>query len=146
VFSETGVPVAISGSPNWMTLPTLVPNGRRSPRTGKLSLSASISQREAADDQFRARMSRARSRLAAEMSGDHQNCVARLRLARGLSQQRLAELCGLTQPHLAKIEAGRLSIQFATAVRLAEALQVMVDDLRPLVEADRNPIAKGTAL
>jgi transcriptional regulator with XRE-family HTH domain len=85
-------------------------------------------------------MARARARLSAEMAGDHQNCVARMRLARGLSQQRLAEMSGLTQPHLAKIESGRLSIQFATAVRLAEALGISVDDLRPLVEENR-PVA-----
>lgn len=130
----------------WLTFPTLVPNGRRSPRTGRLSIAASVAQREAADDRFRDRMSRARVRLAAEIENDNQNCVARLRLARGLSQQRLAELCGLTQPHLAKIESGRLSIQFSTAVRLAESLGVAVDELRPLVASDNNPVVKGAPL
>lgn len=138
--------MAISGSSGWLTLPTLVPGSRRSPRTGRLPLNASIAQREAADDQFRERMARARARLATEMADDQQNCVARMRLARGLSQHRLAEMSGLTQPHLAKIESGRLSIQFVTAVRLAEALGISVDDLRPLVQENGAITAKGRAV
>lgn len=140
---EADVPTAISSSPTWITFPTLTPDARRSPRTGRLPLGTAIAQREAADGQFRERMSRARTRLAAELANDHQNCVARMRLARGLSQQRLAELASITQPHLAKIESGRLSIQFATAVRLAQALNVTVDELRPLVENVPIAIVEG---
>src|ERR1700742_1357816 len=139
-------PVAISSPPAWITISTLTPGSRRSPRTGRLPLGAAIAQREAADEQFRQRMSRARVRLAAEMQDDNQNCVARMRLSRGLSQQRLAELSGITQPHLAKIESGRLSIQFATAVRLADALGVSVDDLKPLVQAGPGLTAQGASI
>lgn len=111
-----------------------MPGAKRSPRTGRLPFGASLAQREAADADFRGRMTNARQRLAGDLGQDEKTCIARLRLQRGLSQQRLAVLSGLSQPHLAKIEAGKLSIQLATAVRLADALGVSLDELRPLGE------------
>ncbi|MBU9598149.1 helix-turn-helix transcriptional regulator [Burkholderia multivorans] len=126
-------PVAMTSS-TWLCQGTLVPEAKRSPRTGRLPFGASLAQREAADADFRGRMASSRQRLAGDLSQDERSCIARLRLQRGLSQQRLAVLSGLSQPHLAKIEAGKLSIQLATAVRLADALGVSLDELRPLVE------------
>ncbi|WP_420816130.1 helix-turn-helix domain-containing protein [Paraburkholderia phosphatilytica] len=144
-YPRQGEPLAISGGATWLSVATLTPAVRRSPRTGKLPYGASLAQVEGADPAMRDRMHAARRRLAPELGNDVRNCVARLRLERGLSQQRLAELSGLTQPHLAKIEGGKLSIQFATAVRLAEALEVPLDLLKPLVQelVAEPPIAES---
>ncbi len=57
-----------------------------------------------------------------------------LRLKRGLSQAQLAAFVGTSQPHIAKIEAGATRLYFATATRIADALGVTLDALRPLIE------------
>lgn len=84
-------------------------------------------------------MRQTRRQLATEMFDEGQNCVARLRLAAGMSQHVLARAAGITQPHLAKIESGRLSVQLRTAVLLANALGVSLDELRPLVKVEESP-------
>jgi transcriptional regulator with XRE-family HTH domain len=51
--------------------------------------------------------------------------MKRLRLARGLTQQSLAEKCGMEYKHLQKIESGRWpALQMATMERLAKGLGV----------------------
>jgi transcriptional regulator with XRE-family HTH domain len=47
-----------------------------------------------------------------------------LRESRGLSQERLAELVGLSMPFIAHIETGRKSPSFETLEILAQALKV----------------------
>lgn len=59
--------------------------------------------------------------------------LGEVRLARGLSQQDLANLTGLTQSHIAKIEARKLAIQLATAQKIAQAVELSIDQLAPLV-------------
>lgn len=54
-------------------------------------------------------------------------------MAKGLSQHDLAKMTGLTQPHIAKIEARKLGIQLATAMKIAAALSMSIDQLAPLV-------------
>ncbi|WP_370652214.1 helix-turn-helix domain-containing protein [Caballeronia sp. TF1N1] len=54
----------------------------------------------------------------------------------------LANRAGITQPHLAKIEAGKLSIKLSTAVSLADALGVRLDALRPLVSSETKSHAQ----
>jgi transcriptional regulator with XRE-family HTH domain len=63
--------------------------------------------------------------------------LARLRLSRGYSQQQLATMIGSSQPHIARIESGRGELFFDTAGRLADALGVKLDELRPLIDATR---------
>ena len=80
-------------------------------------------------------MQDARAVLAAEMFRDVPGSLAKLRLSRGYSQQQLAKAIGTSQPHIAKIEAGKVELQFGTASRLADALGVKLDELRPLIES-----------
>lgn len=48
------------------------------------------------------------------------------RLQRGLSQESLAALCGLSRAYIGEIERGEVNISFLTLVALAEGLNVSV--------------------
>lgn len=48
--------------------------------------------------------------------------IAALRKARGLSQQQLADMAGLAQQNLARVETGRYSSRLDTLAAIAEAL------------------------
>ena len=48
--------------------------------------------------------------------------IKELRQAQGISQAALAERCGLTQPHLSRIERGKLSITAETLDAIAKGL------------------------
>ncbi|MDD4010284.1 MAG: helix-turn-helix domain-containing protein [Fermentimonas sp.] len=50
--------------------------------------------------------------------------IAEIRKEEGLSQARLAELAGLDQAHIARIEAGRYSVGIDTLAKIGEALGV----------------------
>lgn len=52
-----------------------------------------------------------------------------LRLAKGLTQEQLAELASVSQPMLSQIELGQANPSLKAAQRLAEALEVSVDSL-----------------
>lgn len=78
-------------------------------------------------------MQEARAALATEILADAPISLAKVRLQRGFSQEQLARAIGTSQPHIARIEAGA-SLLWNTAVRLADALGVSLDDLRPLLE------------
>lgn len=55
--------------------------------------------------------------------------VLRLRKLRGMSQGRLADLCGTTQQQIAKIERDLVDPKLSTLRRLAEALECELADL-----------------
>jgi transcriptional regulator with XRE-family HTH domain len=58
--------------------------------------------------------------------------VIEQRLARGLSQQELAELCNTTQSAIARLESGGRPPKIDTLLRIAEALDCELDvALRP---------------
>lgn len=57
------------------------------------------------------------------------NSLRQRRLARGWSQQELADRAGLSRPGVSAIEAGRLSPSVATALQLAQALDCSVEQL-----------------
>jgi transcriptional regulator with XRE-family HTH domain len=58
--------------------------------------------------------------------------VAEQRLARDLSQQELAELCGTTQSAIARLESGSRPPKIDTLLRVAEALDCELQvTLRP---------------
>jgi DNA-binding XRE family transcriptional regulator len=63
-----------------------------------------------------------------------------LRLRAGLSQVQLAERVGLKQPNISEIESGKRTPSLDTLQRLAQALEVSVDDIlkgiRPLADKD----------
>ena len=52
-----------------------------------------------------------------------------LRLARGLSQEKLGELAGLDRTYISSAEAGRRNVSLKTIYKLAEALGVEARDL-----------------
>jgi len=64
--------------------------------------------------------------------------VARLRRARGLSQEALARRSGLSRSYLASLERGHRNVGLVNLHRLATALDLALADLFPL-EADDGP-------
>lgn len=63
--------------------------------------------------------------------------VRRLREARSLSQQRMAELSGLPRPTWASLESGAANPTLAVLSKAAQALQVSIEEL---IGAPRNEI------
>lgn len=55
--------------------------------------------------------------------------ISRLRIARGLSQEVLSGLAGISRSHLAMVEAGRKTVRLDTLWRLAEALGIRPSEL-----------------
>ena len=53
--------------------------------------------------------------------------VAEERRKRGLTQQQLADMTGMKQANIARIEAGRYSVRFDTLQAIAEAMDMKVD-------------------
>lgn len=53
-------------------------------------------------------------------------CLRRLRRARRLSQKHLADLCGLHQSNIARLEAGRQDTHLSTLERIAEKLDCQI--------------------
>lgn len=84
----------------------------------------------------RASLARARQQVARDFySTDQGSPVARARLLRGWSQKHLADAIGSSQPHVARIEAGRENLLLKTVAKLADALgvdrQVLASQLMP---------------
>lgn len=67
-------------------------------------------------------------------TGELHSRVRSVRLAKGLSQQALAELVGLTRQAISAIESGQYVPNTAVAIRLAQALGCRVEDLFALSE------------
>jgi len=69
--------------------------------------------------------------------------LQRIRKARGLTQERLAELCDLTPEHVSGIERGRRYPSMKTLLRMAEVLRISLSEAfrfqepKPLTEKDR---------
>lgn len=118
---------------------------RRSRRTGRLPRGVYNAQREMTNRGYSEAMQATRKQIATELYSKTQNCVAKLRLQQGMSQQQLADAAGINQPHIAKIESGKLSIRLSTAIQIADALGVDLNQLRPLVRiAEDDPVPAFT--
>jgi transcriptional regulator with XRE-family HTH domain len=65
--------------------------------------------------------------------------VRRLRLLRGLSQERLAELAGNSWKHVGQIERGQVNVGLDVLGRIAHALAVDVADLFVQPRGRRRP-------
>jgi len=127
------------GSPNYFLLKVSAKPERLSSHGGKRSLSNVLRDREQNDASFKARMIEARKLLADEIEDVlPQDSLATRRLKKGLSQQGLAIILRTSQSHVAKIEAGKVAIYFDTATKIADALQISLDDLRKLVEVSKH--------
>jgi len=59
------------------------------------------------------------------------NSIRDIREKRGLTQERLADLCGLPRPHISAIERGEYRPRIDTAQKIAQALGTTVDELFP---------------
>ena len=53
--------------------------------------------------------------------------IRAIRLKRGLFQEHLAEMCGMKQQYLARIENGRISTGVDTLSKIATALNCSID-------------------
>ena len=114
-------------------LPTSAAPGPRSVRSGKLPRNQLSAERERADHDYARRLTAARKALAKAIERGGVASLQALRLHRGLSQTQLAELLGTSQSHIAKIEAGQVRLYLDTAIRLADALNIGLDDLRRIL-------------
>lgn len=83
------------------------------------TISDLLAEREK-DPRKAAALARARKKLSSVIASDG-NSVASLRLAKGLSQQQLANNMGVKQPHIARIERGE-DVKISTILSLANAL------------------------
>lgn len=80
-------------------------------------------------DQDRKGMAKARRWMGRKLPATEQRTIKAIRLDAGLSQMALAERVGLQQSNISLIESGSRRPEYPTAVRLAEALNVSVEDL-----------------
>lgn len=71
--------------------------------------------------------------------------LARLRIAKGLTQEELAERTGLKQPNIARMETGRATPTLDTLRRVAEALGYRVEVRFVPVEEDLPEARAETA-
>lgn len=60
---------------------------------------------------------------------DIPNAIRNARLASNLTQKELADRIGLSQQQVDKIEHGQRTLDFPTAIRVAEATGVTLDEL-----------------
>ncbi len=128
------------GSPDYFLLKVSAKPERLSSHGRKRSLSNVLREREQNDVSFKARMIEARKLLADEIEDVlPEDSLTTRRLKKGLSQQGLANILGTSQSHVAKIEAGKVDIYFDTATKIADALQITLDDLRKLVKMSKHP-------
>ena len=55
--------------------------------------------------------------------------IKKIRVSRGLSQERLAELCGLHRTYIGAVERGERNISLVNIKKIATALNVSVSEL-----------------
>lgn len=53
--------------------------------------------------------------------------IAEIRKEKGMTQAQLANLCGLQQAHIARIENGRYSVGLDTMAQIADAMGAKID-------------------
>lgn len=116
-------------------------NEQRSARTGRLSLGAQIRLKEKENPHYKDRIEGGRAQLARSLNEFLPDSLSKLRLQKGFSQTSLASVMGTSQSHIARIEAGSVKVLFETAIRLADALAVSIEQLKPLIlnESDIKP-------
>jgi len=55
--------------------------------------------------------------------------IRKFRLERGLTQERLSEMSGLTPAHFSHIETGNTKVSLPSLLKIAQSLDVTLDDL-----------------
>lgn len=71
--------------------------------------------------------------------------LASLRLALGLSQKQLGEVCGMEQPHISRYESGKHEPSLLVSKALAKALQVDLDIFAQAWENTHETLRQGIA-
>ncbi len=66
--------------------------------------------------------------------------ITALRKQRGMTQEQLAERCGLQRTHIARIETGRYAANLETIQAIAEAMDMEVDIVDPRIGEVINQI------
>ncbi len=62
--------------------------------------------------------------------------VLEIRQSKGLSQQEMADVCGLHRTHISKIEQGNFRVQLDTLIQIAQGLRVSLSELFEGVELE----------
>ena len=91
-----------------------------------------------ADPEMAPLLAEARREIAREWYSDGAPTLARLRLAAGLSQARLAGRAATSQSHIARIELGQVDPGTDLIVRIAAALTVAPTQVFAAVRAQRT--------
>ena len=91
------------------------------------------------DDAGKAAMAEARRYVGEVFYRQQKPSLATYRLARGWSQKRLAQELGTSQPHVARLEAGRSDPQISTVRRLSAVLGISLDECLRAFEPDSRP-------
>ena len=68
--------------------------------------------------------------------------IRKVRKARGLSQEELAEKIGISVTHMSHIETGNTKLSLPVFVELADTLEVRTDDLL----SDNSPTARSVSI
>ena len=66
--------------------------------------------------------------------------ISKLRLQKGLTQERLSGLAGIARSHLAELEKGTKTVKLDTLWRIAEALEIQPSELISVVEHEARNI------
>ncbi|WP_367396746.1 helix-turn-helix domain-containing protein [Sinimarinibacterium sp. CAU 1509] len=107
-------------------------------RTGYTDINDYVREQELLPARANA-LARARQRLAAAAQPDKsKRTLSHLRLAKGISQTRLAEMIGTSQPHLSNVEQGRSEPMLSTADKLSEALGVPLAEISHAIRNSRG--------
>lgn len=86
------------------------------------------------DNARRIALENARREIAERFYSKTPASIATLRLKKGWSQKRLADEIGTSQPHIARIEAGREDIRLSTIKKLAVAFDIPASEFITIFE------------
>ena len=64
--------------------------------------------------------------------------ISRLRIQKGLTQERMSGLAGIARSHLAALENGTKTVRLDTLWRIADALEIKPSELIREIENERN--------
>lgn len=110
-------------------------NGVTAPAIHGTQIEEYMKERER-DPKRAAALARARQRLAAKLDDAPQFSLTALRLSKGISQAKLAELMETQQPSIARMERGD-DVLLSTMEKLAKALDVPLNVVCEAVQATR---------
>jgi ribosome-binding protein aMBF1 (putative translation factor) len=112
-------------------------NGAGTPATHGTPINEFIKQREKNPAKAEA-LARARQRLAERIGDAAQFSLATLRLSKGISQAKLAELLDTHQPYIARLEKGDADVMFSTIEKLSKALNASISEVSEAIRATRE--------